>query len=349
MIYFRENSHRNRLILNPINYSNLNNKIAVIVVACKRETLDICMNSIVQNHEYLNPLFNFYVSDGCVTNPKIKTIVEKYQNFKYLTFNLPQKIILGYEKISYHYKLFLNHIFDCLNYTSDFLNYFLKMSPLLENDESLFCISAWHDNGLAQYAHGNIYPVHIDPYKFMRTDLFPGLGWMLTRRFWDEIKSNWPKAYWDEYLRISDSRKNRTCIYPEISRVRNFGSVGMNEIIFFDNFIKPIINNVFPVNYDLVNLKKLSKSEFEQDFYHAFNNSVDITQQQYFGLEDFSKKISYKIKYSSKSEFEQIYKYLAITHTTRYTLPRASYNRITHLNRNTHHLFLYPQSDNTLS
>ena len=25
-----------------------------------------------------------------------------------------------------------------------------------------------------------------------RTDFFPGLGWMLEKTVWDEIKSNWP-------------------------------------------------------------------------------------------------------------------------------------------------------------
>jgi hypothetical protein len=27
-----------------------------------------------------------------------------------------------------------------------------------------------------------------------RTDFFPGLGWLLTKTVWNEIKANWPKA-----------------------------------------------------------------------------------------------------------------------------------------------------------
>jgi hypothetical protein len=28
-----------------------------------------------------------------------------------------------------------------------------------------------------------------------RTDFFPGLGWLLTKTIWNEIKDNWPPGY----------------------------------------------------------------------------------------------------------------------------------------------------------
>ncbi len=28
-----------------------------------------------------------------------------------------------------------------------------------------------------------------------RTDFFPGLGWLLTKTIWNEIKANWPAGY----------------------------------------------------------------------------------------------------------------------------------------------------------
>lgn len=27
-----------------------------------------------------------------------------------------------------------------------------------------------------------------------RSDFFPGLGWLLTKEVWNEIKNNWPKG-----------------------------------------------------------------------------------------------------------------------------------------------------------
>jgi hypothetical protein len=40
-----------------------------------------------------------------------------------------------------------------------------------------------------------------------RTDVFPGLGWMITLEIWREIGGKWPQNYWDEWMRL-----------PEVSR-----------------------------------------------------------------------------------------------------------------------------------
>jgi alpha-1,3-mannosyl-glycoprotein beta-1,2-N-acetylglucosaminyltransferase len=68
-----------------------------------------------------------------------------------------------------------------------------------------------------------------------RSDFFPGLGWLLTKNVWNEIKTNWPKAsvrhltkikilfvffysFWDDWMRLPEQRHDRACIRPEISR-----------------------------------------------------------------------------------------------------------------------------------
>lgn len=40
---------------------------------------------------------------------------------------------------------------------------------------------------------------------------------MLTKTLWQEIGSSWPQAYWDDWLRHPDRRKDRVCIRPEVS------------------------------------------------------------------------------------------------------------------------------------
>jgi alpha-1,3-mannosyl-glycoprotein beta-1,2-N-acetylglucosaminyltransferase len=55
---------------------------------------------------------------------------------------------------------------------------------------------------------------------------------MLTREFWLEIRDKWPKAFWDDWLRKSDIRKDRACIRPEISRTEispKFGKFGVSK------------------------------------------------------------------------------------------------------------------------
>ena len=57
---------------------------------------------------------------------------------------------------------------------ADFFSYFSATAPLLESDPTLLCVSAFNDNGQDAYP-GDARALH-------RSDFFPGLGWLLTRR-----------------------------------------------------------------------------------------------------------------------------------------------------------------------
>ena len=59
-----------------------------------------------------------------------------------------------------------------------------------------------------------------------RSDFFPGLGWMLNRKLWNELGSKWPEAYWDDWLRNPEQRQDRVCIRPEVNRSYTFGESG---------------------------------------------------------------------------------------------------------------------------
>lgn len=75
---------------------------------------------------------------------------------------------------------------------------------------------------------------------------------MIKRKFWDEIKNEWPKMYWDEYFRNPNITKNRTCIYPEIPRVENFGIIGVSGKEYFKKYVYPIKKNTHSVDYSKV-------------------------------------------------------------------------------------------------
>ena len=88
---------------------------------------------------------------------------------------------------SRHYGWALNHTFNELGYeqviiveddlevSPDFYEYFSATLPILRRDKSLWCVSAWNDNGkqglIDEGAAELLY----------RTDFFPGLGWMITK------------------------------------------------------------------------------------------------------------------------------------------------------------------------
>lgn len=77
---------------------------------------------------------------------------------------------------------------DDLEIAPDFYEYFLGTYPLLQKDPTLWCVSAWNDNGKEGLVNSQ------RPELLYRTDFFPGLGWMLTRNLWLELYTKWPRS-----------------------------------------------------------------------------------------------------------------------------------------------------------
>lgn len=105
----------------------------------------------------------------------------------------------------------------------DFFALFLQTAPLLETDPTLWCVSAWNDNGLRAVAK--------DPKRLFRTDYPPGLGWMTTAREWQRLRKKWPavpSTGWDHWMRLSTTNDGRECVAPEVSRTRHIGEHGVN-------------------------------------------------------------------------------------------------------------------------
>jgi hypothetical protein len=64
-------------------------------------------------------------------------------------------------------------------------SYFSQTKRLLEEDETLYCISAWNDQG---YEHTSS-----DPSLLYRVETMPGLGWILKRSLYkSELETKWP-------------------------------------------------------------------------------------------------------------------------------------------------------------
>ena len=87
------------------------------------------------------------------------------------------------------YKWALSHAFDVLTddeavvvveddllFSPDLMEYFLAGWHVQRADPTLWCTSAWHDNGFRDTA--------ADPKRLLRTGFFPGLGWLLTRKLY---------------------------------------------------------------------------------------------------------------------------------------------------------------------
>ena len=72
-----------------------------------------------------------------------------------------------------------------LDVSPDFFSYFSQTLPLLESDPSLYCVSAWNDQGYEHTAS--------DPSRLYRVETMPGLGWILKRSLYkEELEPRWP-------------------------------------------------------------------------------------------------------------------------------------------------------------
>lgn len=134
-------------------------------------------------------------------------------------------------RISQHYKYAMTYALDYFSdapgviiveddflFSPDFLDFFSASAQALIADPTLWLASAWNDNGF----QGNV----IDKKRLLRTDYFPGLGWLLMRSLWQELEPKWPKDHWDWFMRDPANSKHREVIYPEVPRDHHTGTTG---------------------------------------------------------------------------------------------------------------------------
>ncbi|OTF80902.1 Alpha-1,3-mannosyl-glycoprotein, partial [Euroglyphus maynei] len=148
------------------------------------------------------------------------------------------------------------------------------MSTLLDNDERIYCISAWNDNGKDHLIdHSAISLLYL-------TDFFPGLGWMLKRSLWYEIRDKWPISFWDDWLRHPDQRKERLCVRPELSRTSTSGMKGVSRGQYYKQHLSFIhhSNGYYPFfEHQNIILDQLNSKNYEHKFlYQVYNKSEEI-------------------------------------------------------------------------
>lgn len=72
-----------------------------------------------------------------------------------------------------------------LDVSPDFFSYFSQTLRLLEEDSSVYCVSAWNDQGY-EHTTANLS-------KLYRVETMPGLGWILKRSLYkEELEPKWP-------------------------------------------------------------------------------------------------------------------------------------------------------------
>uniref|UniRef100_A0A8C2X284 Protein O-linked-mannose beta-1,2-N-acetylglucosaminyltransferase n=1 Tax=Cyclopterus lumpus TaxID=8103 RepID=A0A8C2X284_CYCLU len=140
------------------------------------------------------------------------------------------------------------------------LSFLSQTLHLLDEDDSLYCISAWNDQGYEHTAE--------DPALLYRVESMPGLGWVLKKSLYkDELEPKWPTPEklwdWDMWMRMPEQRKGRECIIPDVSRSYHFGIIGLNMNGYFHEvYFKKHRFNTVP-NVQLRNVDSLKQDAYE--------------------------------------------------------------------------------------
>lgn len=312
--------------------------IPILIIACNRVTVKRCLDKLLEYRPSaeLHPII---VSQDCghaetsevigsyggqithLKQPDLLAISVRPEHNKYQ----------GYYKISRHYRWALNQVFNTLSHSSvviveddlevapDFFEYFEALHPLLKSDPTLWCVSAWNDNGRDGY---------VDPGKadlLYRTDFFPGLGWMLLRDLWVELEPKWPAAFWDDWMRQSEQRRDRACVRPEISRTLTFGRKGVSLGQFYDKYLRYIKLNSEFVSFSKMNLSYLGNEEYTKTFVKEVYSAPLVKYEE---VKRGQLTGPLRLQYVTKDSFKILAKNLGIMEDLKSGVPRTGYRGV---------------------
>ncbi|KAG6447244.1 hypothetical protein O3G_MSEX004817 [Manduca sexta] len=322
---------------------NPNPILPVLVIACDRVTVKRCLDNLVKfrpNKE----TFPIIVSQDCGHNATYQVIksftdadssisVVRQPDLSEIPLHRSEVKYKGYFKIARHYKFALNYVFkmlgheaviiveDDLDVSPDFFEYFLGTYPLLYKDSSLWCISAWNDNGKKGVIDMS------RPELLHRTDFFPGLGWLLRQDTWRQLEPKWPPGFFDDWLRNPENTQGRACIRPEISRTYSFGKVGVSKGLFFDMHLRNILLNTEFVEFTKLNLTYLLK-DFYDDALTSTVYSLPEMSAEDVVLGADSSSTAIRVSYSNAKTYQRAAKKLGLMDDFRSGVPRTAYRGI---------------------
>lgn len=312
---------------NEVKYDAMNAVIPVVVISCNR--VHLLRQTLDALFKHRSDRFPIIVSQDC-DNKEVEDFLWNEVGDKVITIKHHKKPnIKAYDAIALHYGWALTQVFDKLRYDAlifveddmqvsvDFFEYFAAVYPILREDPTIYCASSWNDNGLPDFVQ--------EPSRLYRTDVFPGLGWMLTKDVWEGLRDRWPSEYWDEFMRLPSVRNDRACIRPEISRNKNIGKDGTSQGQFFD-YIARIKQNTEFAPFTKMDLSYLHKDNYDKLLKEAIESATVITVEDL--LECKHQNQNLRIIYNDIEDYKRIAKILGIMSDEKEGRPRTSYRMV---------------------
>ncbi|KAM9838317.1 alpha-1,3-mannosyl-glycoprotein 2-beta-N-acetylglucosaminyltransferase b [Aulostomus maculatus] len=329
--------------------------IPILVIACDRVTVKRSLDRLIQ-YRPSPELYPIIVSQDCGHAETARVIDSYGQQVTHISqpdlsdirVRPEHRKFQGYYKIARHYRWALNQVFrtfsqstvviveDDLEVAPDFFEYFRALYPILRSDPTLWCVSAWNDNGRDAL---------VDPGKaelLYRTDFFPGLGWMLLKEMWEELEPKWPSAFWDDWMRQPEQRKDRSCIRPEISRTITFGRKGVSLGQFFDQYLRYIKLNTEFVPFTKQDLSYLLKEKYEERFIKEVYSAPLVKIEELHQGGSLKGSGPYRVQYSSRDSFKVLARNLGVMDDLKSGVPRTGYRGVVSFLHRGRRVFLAP-------
>ncbi|XP_074081349.1 alpha-1,3-mannosyl-glycoprotein 2-beta-N-acetylglucosaminyltransferase [Macrotis lagotis] len=331
--------------------------LPILVIACDRSTVRRCLDKLLHYRPSVER-FPIIVSQDCGHKATAQVIASygnaimhiKQPDLSNIPVPTEHRKFQGYYKIARHYRWALSQIFrtfkyqaavvveDDLEVAPDFFEYFQATYPLLRTDPSLWCVSAWNDNGKEQMVDAT------KPDLLYRTDFFPGLGWLLLAELWDELEPKWPKAFWDDWMRQPEQRRDRACLRPEISRTMTFGRKGVSQGQFFDQHLKFIKLNQGFVPFTQLDLSYLKREAYDQDFFARVYAAPQVQVEELKGNQK-QELGEVRVQYRGRDSFRAFAKALGVMDDLKSGVPRAGYRGIVSFLFRGRRVYLAPPRD----
>ena len=234
-LVLEETKHETPIELAPTipSVHQMNNQTsAIVVVGCKRLNYVINMARALEKQPEIGK-YSLFLSLGCMeflNKNHLQNIKElaKYTILEYDDAKQLGSIPKPFKRIQLHYRFFLQVLFesyhfnrviileDDLELSPSLLNFFEATSPLLDQDETIACISAFNDNAMADKG---------DPKLLRRSSYFPNLALMFSLRSYNKIWKDQVLTRstngWDHWLRIRSASLHMEGVFPVVPRVRH--------------------------------------------------------------------------------------------------------------------------------
>lgn len=332
---------------------------AVLMICYNRaQYLQKALDKVIATRPH-DDLFPIFVSqDGEIED--VTDVIEQYRS-KVKHFKHDNSVPVqttrpkenpSYFKISRHYGWAIDKVFEMkhierviileedLEVSADFFHYMAGGAWLLDEDPSIWCVSAWNDNGKSEFVK--------DADTLYRSDFFPGLGWMMKRELWSEIGGRWPRenGYWDDWMRRPDVRRGRACIRPEVSRTYTFGRKGASGGQFFDKFLSKIVLNEKVTKFDEMDLSHLTKVVYDTNFRKAVFFAQRVNEVYELRNEGHDAR-ELRYAYGTMKDFAKIAKSIGIMTDEKAGVPRTGYQGVVTFwygANKLNHVFLVPET-----